>query len=87
MRFAITRLCGGKALMCASRDILDLDMDKARSVLSELGPIKVDDDMMLVSEWGEMEITLYPQGKVMFHPLSEKEKAVEYATEILNKIL
>ena len=87
MRFAITRLCGGKALMCASRDILDLDMDKARSVLSELGPIKVDDDMMLVSEWGEMEITLYPQGKVMFHPLSEKEKAVEYATETLNKIL
>ena len=73
--------------MCASRDILDLDMDKARSVLSELGPIKVDDDMMLVSEWGEMELTLYPQGKVMFHPLSEKEKAVEYATEILNKIL
>lgn len=87
MRFAITRLCGGKALMCASREMLDLNMDKARSVLSEMGPIKVDDDMMLVSEWGEMEITLYPQGKVMFHPLADKDKAIEYATDIITKIM
>ena len=41
---------------------------------------------MLVSQWGEMEVTVYPQGKVMFYPLADKEKAVEYATDIIERI-
>jgi len=33
-----------------------------------------------------MEVTLYPQGKVMFHPLSDRDLAVEYAAMILEKV-
>lgn len=87
MRFQITRLCGGKALMCASRDPLSLDMERARAVLESRGEVKSFDEMMAVSQWNEMEVTLYPQGKVMFFPLSDKDKAVEYATEILTEIV
>ncbi len=86
MRFTITRLCGGKALMAASKDDLDLDMDKAEQVMCQRGEIKSKDDMMLVSQWGEMEVTVYPQGKVMFFPLADKDKAVEYATDIIERI-
>ncbi len=86
MRFTITRLCGGKALMAASKDDLDLDMDKAEAVMCQRGEIKSKDDMMLVSQWGEMEVTVYPQGKVMFFPLADKDKAVEYATDIIERI-
>jgi hypothetical protein len=86
MRFQITRLCGGKALMCTSRDIMSLDMEKARTVLESRGEVKSFDEMMAVSTWNEMEVTLYPQGKVMFYPLSDKDKAVEYATEIISEI-
>ena len=87
MRFQITRLCGGKALMCASREVMDLDMEKARTVLESRGEVKSFDEMMTVSQWNEMEVTLYPQGKVMFYPLSDKDKAVEYATEIISEIV
>ena len=86
MRFTVTTLCGGKAQMAASREYMDLDMEKAREVMSSMGPIKSFDEMMMVSEWNGMEVTIYPQGKVMFHPLTEKNKAVQYATEILEKI-
>lgn len=86
MRFVVTTLCGGKAQMAASREYLDLDMEKAREVMSSLGEIKSFDEMMMVSEWNGMEVTIYPQGKVMFHPLTDKGKAVEYATEILERI-
>jgi ArsR family metal-binding transcriptional regulator len=86
MRFTVTRLCGGKALMAASKDVLDLDMEKAEKVMAERGPVKSRDDMMLVSQWNEMEITVYPQGKVMFFPLADKDKAVEYATDIIERI-
>ena len=86
MRFTVTRLCGGKALMAASKDVLDLDMEKAEKVMAERGPVKSRDDMMLVSQWNEMEVTVYPQGKVMFFPLEDKDKAVEYATDIIERI-
>lgn len=72
--------------MCTSRDVMSLDMEKARSVLESRGEIKSFDEMMTVSQWDEMEVTLYPQGKVMFYPLSDKDKAVEYATEIITEI-
>ena len=88
MKFAVTRLCGGKALMAASSDAVDIDMEKASKILTEDGFTlkKNEDDLMLILEWKDMEVTLYPQGKVMFHPLADKDLAVEYATMILEKV-
>lgn len=88
MKFAVTRLCGGKALMAASNEQMDIDLEKASGILSEEGfTIKKNEDgLMLITEWKEMEVTIYPQGKIMFHPLSDKDTSIEYATMILNKI-
>ena len=86
MKFTVTRLCGGKALMAASKDEIELDMDKAEEVMLRRGKIKSKDEAMLVAMWGEMEVTIYPQGKVMFYPLADKSKAVDYATDIIERI-
>ena len=86
MRFTVTRLCGGKALMAASKDEIELDMDKAEEIMLNRGKIKSKEESMLVAMWGEMEVTIYQQGKVMFFPLSDKSKAVDYATDIIERI-
>ena len=88
MKFTVTRLCGGKALMAASSEMMDIDLESAAQKLSEDGFTKKknEDNLMMILEWKEMEVTLYPQGKVMFYPLSEKDLAIEYATMILNKV-
>ncbi len=88
MRLAVTRLCGGKALMAASNDADFIDLEQAAVILSREGFVKKknEDGLMLILEWKGMEVTLYPQGKVMFYPLSEKELAIEYATMILEKV-
>ena len=88
MKFAITRLCGGKALMAASSEAMDIDLERASEILSTDGFVKKrnEDGLMLILDWKDMEVTLYPQGKVMFYPLAEKELAIEYATMILNKV-
>ncbi len=87
MRFNITRLCGGKALMASPSVMFDLDLDEATNVLRDEFKIKKNDGgLMLIMGWKEMEVTLYPQGKIMFHPLSDKDQAIEYATYILNRL-
>jgi hypothetical protein len=83
MKFSIARLCGGKALMVSPNIDLGIDMEKASSILSDVGEIKENDDLMIVMLWNGMEVTVYPQGKIMFHPLSDRETAVEYASRFL----
>ena len=88
MKFTVTRLCGGKALMAASSEMMDINLDKATDILSADGFFKKSEEegLMLVLGWKDMEVTLYPQGKVMFYPLAEKDLAIEYATMILEKV-
>lgn len=86
MRYSVTRLCGGKALMAAPRDPLDIDLDHAVVILASVGIVKSCDDMMLVMSWRGMEVTLYSQGKVMFHPLDDRNAAIAYADEILGML-
>lgn len=66
---------------------LGIDMGKAHSVLSEIGEIKEEDDMMIVLNWNGMEVTFYPSGKIMFHPLDDRETGIRYATDILNRMI
>ena len=87
MRFNITRLCGGKALMASPSEIGDYDLDVVSMKLKDEFVIdRNEGGMMLVMKWKEMEVTFYPQGKIMFYPLSEKDLAIEYATYILNRL-
>ena len=87
MRLNITRLCGGKALMASPPISFDLDLDEAsRRLEGEFEIKKNDGGLMLIMTWKDIEVTLYPQGKIMFYPLSDKDLAVEYATNILNKL-
>ncbi len=86
MRFSVNRLCGGKALMLSSATDLNIDMDVAFNVLSDIGEIKDHDELMIVLTWNGMEVTFYPQGKIMFHPLSDTETAIGYAIDIIGKM-
>lgn len=87
MRFTTARLCGGKALMAISADIMDIDIGKAAEVLAAEGcTIKEKDDMVLVFEWEGKEVTLYPQGKVMYLPQTDREQCISDAAELLRKL-
>jgi hypothetical protein len=87
MRYSVTRLCGGKALMVSPRDIIAVDMDRAYGILSGTAEMKSRDEMMIVMSWKGMEVTVYAQGKIMFHPLDDRDTAVSYANELLSIII
>lgn len=87
MKFTTARLCGGKALMAVSADVMDIDMDKAEAYVKGLGcRVSSKDDMMMIFDWNGMEVTWYSQGKVMFFPLEDKGLCIKYATEFLEAV-
>jgi len=87
MRYTVTRLCGGKALMVAPRESVVIDLERAYGVLSEIGEMKGMDDMMIIMSWKGMEVTVYSQGKIMFHPLDDRDTAISHANDILGTIM
>jgi hypothetical protein len=88
MKFTIARLCGGAALMAVPQEEFELDMEKAAEAIGRMGhAIKQKDEMMVVFMWGDIEATLYVQGKVMFFPLENKSQCIEYATSVLESIM
>lgn len=84
MRYTVTRLCGGKALMVSPDEDLGLDMAKVSEKASGFGDLKQSDDAMAVFRWDGMEVTVYTQGKIMFFPLSDRDSAIRRAGELLD---
>ena len=73
--------------MVSSKEDLKIDLTRASDVFSGIGEITQIDDAMMVMKWKKMEVTVYPQGKVMFHPLTDKDTAIKYASELLNSLI
>ena len=87
MRFTTARLCGGQALMAISADLMDIDINHAAEILEKEGcKIKEKDEMMLVFEWEGKEVTLYPQGKVMYLPQTDRAQCIADATKLPEKV-
>ena len=87
MRYSVTRLCGGKALMVTPCERISLDIVKISDALSKVGDIAKTDDMMLVMSWKGVEVTVYSQGKIMFYPVDDRDVAVSYANDILSMLI
>lgn len=83
VKFTVTRLCGGKALMMVPRHDLLLDMDGVVDILQGMAEDVRKDGMMVLCSWRGMEMTVYEQGKVMFFPLQERAEGIALATEVL----
>ena len=73
--------------MAIPADPMDIDLAKAAETLSSKGwSLTQMDGMMAVFQWNGMEVTLYPQGKMMFFPLEDRSLCIKYATEALGSL-
>ena len=73
--------------MAIPADPMDIDLAKAAETLSSKGwSLTQMDGMMAVFQWNGMEVTLYPQGKIMFFPLDDRSLCIKYVAEALGSL-
>lgn len=85
MRYTITRLCGGEAILLIPQDTkLILNLDALSASFSNQGIEVRFDGIMIVMHWKKMDVTIYETGKIMFHPLKDSTTAIAYANELMN---
>ncbi len=86
MRFTVTRLCGGRALMMIPREDIRIDIELAAERLQDFTEEVRTDGAMVICNWRGMEMTVYEPGKVMLFPLKERLEGIKYAKEVLERL-
>ena len=79
MSFYLLKPCRGKAAFEAvPKERVRLDMEKGKTDLEAHGYVVTDAGVMLVCVKGELQVSIYPSGKLLIHTKS-RENALTVA--------
>ena len=82
VEFLAVKPCRYDAFEAVPKEKVVLDLDHVEEVLSKSGyEILSNPKVMLVVKKGE-EITIYPRGRLLIHPVHARERAEELAKEL-----
>jgi hypothetical protein len=82
LEFLALRPCKGDMFEAVPKDRLTLDLGRCRQLLTEGGFEVISDVGVMLTVQKDVEITLYPHGRLMMYPVTSKEEAAGYASEI-----
>lgn len=82
MEFMAVKPCRFEAYEAVPKGRISLDLDECERVLAAKGyEILSNPGVMLVLR-KEIEITLYPHGRLLLHPVGDREAALRIAREL-----
>lgn len=86
MRFKLVRVCESNALAAVPQESKRFDLAKAATALKGAGYSVDEQSVMLIARKGKAEYTLYPNGRLLLHPASDKEEAKRAAESLYSAI-
>ncbi len=86
MRFKLMRVCESNALAAVPQQSTRYDLAKASEALRSAGYRVDEQGVMLIARKGRAEYTLYPNGRLLMQPASDKEEAHRAAEELYSAI-
>lgn len=82
MEFLAVKPCRYDAFEAVPKGRVSLDLDECESRLAKSGyEVLANPGVMLVVRKG-VEITVYPRGRLLIHPVKERDDAVKLAQEL-----
>lgn len=86
MNYKIVRICDSAALSVIPREPVRFDIERCGKILEAQG-LEVDElGVMVTASLGGVEITLYPNGRLMLYPASDKKEAARIADQFYSLI-
>lgn len=75
MNYKVVRICDSDALSVIPKESVRFDLDRCDEVLKSNGLEVENVGVMITTSLDGVEITLYRNGRLMFHPLGDKDRA------------
>lgn len=83
MKFKVERICRTDSMSAIPRDRLRIDLAASAERLREEGMPVEPFELYMVARLEGLEATVYPSGRVLFHPLNDKARAKELAEKLI----
>ncbi|MDD1771634.1 MAG: hypothetical protein LUQ09_01795 [Methanomassiliicoccales archaeon] len=87
MKFKVERICCYDSMSAMPMDRTRLDLKASEMRLREAGFEVEPQDLYLTVNIDEMDVTIYPGGRVLIHPMNDKAKAKELAQKIFDLLV
>lgn len=75
MKFKVERICDSEGLSIIPLEPVRFDMEKCALLLDSNKCLIENLEVMVIAALDGVEITLYRNGRLMMHPMRDKEKA------------
>ncbi len=86
MKFKVMKICDSEAVSAVPQEPVRFDLQRCQDILESEGCEVENAAVMLTVSWGEIEITQYRNGRLMIHPVREKERAREIAEKFYSLV-
>lgn len=82
MEFLALRPCKGDMFEAVPKGRVTLDLGRCRQLLTEGGFEVVSDVEVMLTVRKDVEVSLYPHGRLMMFPVTSREEAARHASEV-----
>ncbi|NLX47793.1 MAG: hypothetical protein GXY70_06475 [Euryarchaeota archaeon] len=87
MRFRVERICRSDSMSAIPLERARFDLALSCDALRERGYQVETNELYLVTKAGQLDVTIYGSGRVLFHPLNDKAKAKEVAQTLFDMLV
>jgi hypothetical protein len=82
MRFRVERICHTDSMSAVPLEKVRFDLLASAESIRKEGHAVEAQELYLVVGIENMDVTVYPSGRVLFHPMSDKKRAKELAQRL-----
>lgn len=82
LEFLAVKPCKYDAYEAVPKGKVSLDLDRCEQILARAGYSVLSNAQVMLVVKKDVEITLYPRGRLLMHPVAAREDAERYAKEL-----
>jgi len=86
LEFLAIKPCKADAFEVVPKGRLTLDLEECAKLLRESGYEIVSNPGVMLVVKRDIELTLYPHGRILMHPVSTKEDAHRHASDLYSAV-
>jgi len=86
LEFLAIKPCKADAFEVVPKGRLTLDLEECAKLLRESGYEIVSNPGVMLVVKRDIELTLYPHGRILMHPVSTKEEAHRHASDMYSAV-
>ena len=87
MKFRVERVCRSDSMSAIPMEKVRFDLPASVSSIRGRGYVVEPQELYLIVKFEELDVTVYPSGRVLIHPLNDKARAKTLAQALFDMMV